>query len=144
MNCLTPITTLEQLSTMVPKLVAMHEKLESRWAPGLSRSEFLEELVRNFQNNCWYFGDLDDKGEIIYFAIIRDSCHNNEAFFHLFYMNPKYRSVTDEITSLLKDFIRNQGFTSCFLSTTRLTSSYDRWLAKRGAKPYRMVYKITL
>jgi hypothetical protein len=144
MNRLNPITTLEQLSTMVPKLVAMHSKLESKWAPGMSREEFLEELVRRFQNDCWYFGDLDETGDIKYFAIIRDSKQNAEAFFHLFYMNPKYRTETKLVTDLLKSFMRNQGFTSCFLSTTRLTSAYNRWLAKQGAEPYSMIYKLDL
>ena len=109
----------------------------------MSKSEFLEETVRRFQNDSWYFGKLDEEGEIVYFAIIQRQ-NATEAFFHLFYMNPKYRDFTKEVTKLLKDFMRNQGFARCFLSTTRLTQSYDRWLEKQGAVLHSKIYKLDL
>lgn len=143
MISLNQVTSLTDLSAVLPKLVALHEKLEGKWEVNLSQDEFLEELIKNFQRNSWYFGQSDEQGELIYFAAIRHTSET-EGFFWLFYMNAEYRNLTNQTVDLLKLFMRNQGLQTVYLSTTRLTSSYDRWLEKHGATKFSMTYQLKL
>lgn len=144
---LKPVSTLQELAILLPKLANLHHALEGKWEPDLTEKDFLCRLVQNFQNNFAYFADLDEAGEIIYFASIGTAVQTEskkEGFFWLFYMNQKHRENTPSVVEQLKQFMKEQGYQFVSLSTTRLTGSYDRWLTKNGAVKHSLTYRLTL
>jgi hypothetical protein len=146
MNPLHEVKTLQELSVLMPLLEELHQTLDGKWESDLTTQEFLCRLVQNFQNEFVYFARLSPKGELIYFAsigTIKNSPSKKEGFFWLFYLNPSYRESNAEVIQQLKDYMRDQGFKNVYLNTTRITSSYDRWVTKHGATKHSLTYKLT-
>lgn len=137
------ITDLKELAKFTPKLLELYDTLDGRWEPDSTSHEFLGDLISHFGEDAYFLGDLDEKGEIVYFAVILRET-DEKAFFWLFYMNKGYREVTKSILVLTKEFLRTEGFSVVYSQSTRTSSSYERWLEKFGAEKAAIVYKFKL
>lgn len=137
------ITTIEQLSKFTAKLIELHGELDGKWEPDLSAQDFLVSLLDNFESTSYYFGDFDKSGVLIYFVALIPQT-KERALFWLFYMNKDHRQETKELLGQLKDFMKEQGFSTVYSQSTRTESSYERWLEKFGAEKVAIIYKFKL
>lgn len=137
------ITDLKDLARFTPKLLELHEGLDGKWEPDLSSHEFLCALIDHFGPTSYFYGDLDEKGNIIYFVVILRQ-DEKSCLFWLFYMNKNFRDCTKQILNDLKEIFRSYGFSIVYTQSTRTSSSYERWLEKFGAEKVAIVYKFKL
>jgi hypothetical protein len=127
----------------MPTLIKLHEELDGKWEPEITSQEFACSLVSYFDERAYYYGDFNEKGELIYFVAL---LHQDEKtiLFWLFYMNKDFRQATKEILHSIKEMLLSKGVTTAFSQSTRLTSSYERWIEKFGAKKVAITYKFNL
>lgn len=137
------IQNLKELALFTPKLLELHATLEGKWEPDSTPHEFLATLIDHFDPSSYFFGDCDESGELVYFAVILKET-DEKAFFWLFYMNKDYRAVTKEILTEIKSFLSKVGFSVVYTQSTRTSSSYERWLEKFGAEKVAITYRFNL
>lgn len=137
------ITTFQELAKYIPELSRIHENLEGRWEPDMNTEQFLARLVEFFIPRNYYFGELDEKGNLIYFITLLPEEHPCATFW-LFYMNKDFRDKTAGLLELYADWARNEGYTTIYSQSTRSEKSYERWLSKFGATKVAVVYKFNL
>ncbi len=127
----------------MPKLVELHGSLEGKWEPDSTSAELLDDLLGNFNPDSYYFADTTPLGDLVYFAaLVRQT--EDKALFWLFYMNKDFREQTKFLLEQMKTFMKGQGFSTVYTQSTRLASSYERWLEKFGAEKIAIVYKFNL
>jgi hypothetical protein len=137
------ITKLSEFLPLVPRLVQLFDELDGLWEPDLDKNEFVNLLVTNFQNGSLTFIDFTHEGELKYVAVL--NMENSELIhFWLFYMNKKFRTETKDVIQELIQLCKERGFKKIRLLTTRLTSSYDRWIEKFGGKKFAIMYQVDL
>lgn len=137
------IATIGDLAKFTPKLAELHASLDGKWEPDLTQQEFLSELLLNFTEGAYYFGDFTQEGELTYFVAITQQ-GPRKALFWLFYMNPAFRETTKPLLNNLKGYLKNEGFDVVYSQSTRTASSYERWLEKFGAEKVAITYKFKL
>lgn len=137
------IETTEELFTFLPKLVQLHEQLEHRWQAEHTQQKFAAKLLELFKKKNYYFGELDEKGNIKYFFAVVDES-KGKAYYWLLYIHKDLRTVSKELVHNSLNFLRSKGFTSVEFATTRLTRSYKRWVEGFGARAKTMIYEIDL
>lgn len=139
---LVKLDTIVDLGKFIPELTRLHESFDGKWEPELDTQSFIAKLIQNFDNRSWYFGENNESGTLKYFiAMLEDA---PKACFWLFYVNPTFRNETKELLDALKIFVKQNGITTCYATSNRMTSSYERWIEKHGAKKHLITYKFDL
>lgn len=137
------IKTLKELLEFLPVLSAKHTELDGLWCPELTTEEFASDLIRLFTPDSYYFGELTPDGRLAYFAnVVRE----NPKFmtFGLLFVDTSRRKESKQLVESILDLLRQDGITEVQFRTSRLTSSYQRWVRKFGAQPYSLIYKLDL
>lgn len=137
------IQTVTKLARFIPSLTLLHESLEGRWEPDMTTEQFLSKVIEYFRPENYYFGELSESGELIYFITLLPE-EKPCATFWLFYMNKNFRDQTQELLKLYADWAIAEGYTTIYSYSTRIEKSYERWLKKFGAQKLATVYKFNL
>lgn len=136
------ITKLEDLIEFLPELKLIYKNLGDRWDLDTTESEFINKLVGKFTNSVKVYGELVE-GKILYFAVLEKETET-KAYWWFIYSNPKYKTKTTELVNNVITELKREGVEEIMFSTTRLTSSYRRWVSKFKARPFALIYKIKL
>lgn len=137
------LVTLDEFLPFLPKLTQKHAELDGKWSPELTPEEFASELISHFVPSSYYFGDFDEDGSIGYFMnVVKES--PKFMTFWLLFVNTSRRSESKQLVSSVLDQLRQDGVSQVQFRTTRLTSSYQRWVEKFNAQKYSLTYKIDL
>ena len=136
------ITTLEGISTLLPKLKTQFPDLVGKWDAEQTADGFILESFTGFMNkNFKVYAEL--RGDDILYCFIAD-LRGKTAIFTLFFINPIIRQDSEKLANLALDNLRALGHNKAKLATTRLTKSYSRWMGKLGFEPSKLQYERTL
>lgn len=136
------VTSITDLLSWVPKLTRLFEDLDGLWEPDLSKEEFLNRLLNSFYSGSFIFLKDSERG-IVYVVVIEQET-STLAHFWLFYVNKDFREQTKNLIHDIIAFCKENHFAKIRFSTTRLTSSYDRWVEKFGAKKKFVTYEMEI
>lgn len=137
------ISSLSHFLTFLPKLAELHKKLDGKWEPSMNAEEFAEALLSRYTPENYYFGELTPEGEVAYFINAVQERPDYTTIWLLF-VDTAYRDKSQQIVRSVLEFLSEQGVKEVRFTTTRMTSSYQRWVKKFDAKPYSLTYSIEL
>jgi hypothetical protein len=137
------ITSFAALRAFIPLLVKVYKELDGYWEEGIGVEDFVALLSEQFYTPGRRFYGLQINGELCYFiSVVQRS--TTECHFWLFYVNKNKREHTTRLVNTLFSELRRGGYKELTFTTTRMTRSYDRWVAKFGAQKKSINYKLDL
>lgn len=137
------IESLTEMLELIPVITKLHKQLDGLWEPDLDDGEFVNELTNSCIHGGILFAEKAEDGKLKYVALLKPENAEHYVFW-LFYMNPKFRDITRSVINELIDFCHHNKIRRVRWATTRLTSSYERWISKFGARKFAMLYQLEL
>ena len=133
------INSLGELVEFVPQLVKLKTQLKELW-DDCNETIFVQKLIKNFDQGL-YFGEFRGD-ELLYFYVVLPGETSEQAWVWLIYHNKKFYTETRTCLNELVKILRSMGLRSVLWASSILTSSYNRWVEKRGGTLYAKIYKM--
>lgn len=138
------ITSLEELVSFLPALVALHKEPRCNLAPTLNVEEFVAELTATFDSKSLYYGQMSGSRLSYFIVVTQDTTTPSAAMFWLFYVHKDMRSSTNLLLEQVKTQVKAAGYKHVVFITHRITKSYDKWVKKFGARKHLLTYMVDL
>ena len=133
------IYNLKDLLPFFPYLIAEKQRVGSSWDTETNTEQFVADLANYIErSDTLFFGDAKD-GVLLYFAALIN-LKSEEPLFWLLFVDKAVRSETKFIIEDIHQELHGLGVRKMYFITSRLESSYERWLKKFGAKKHKIVY----
>ena len=126
----------------IKPLVKLHLDKDSLLAPDMGSEDFAYYLINHYVNDSYFYGKLDDENVLYFLAVI--NLDSAMPLVWLLYVHHSVRGSSKELVNNMLDDLRKAGKTQVSFETTHLTSSYERWVKKFGAKKHSISYRIEL
>jgi GNAT superfamily N-acetyltransferase len=125
----------------VPELAKLFQTLDGAWEPGATIDEFLERILRIYQNDGAIFiswnADLAQFDYVITFQID----DHGYGFLAYLYVGKHFRANTKTLFNELRAYAKARGVRTVRWLSANLTSSYRRWAHKQGAVQTAAMYE---
>lgn len=134
------IYTFEEFLKFVGPLIKL--QLEIALAPDMNEEDFSYYLLKNFIEGGYYYGKIEG-GKVQHFLAVTQ-LGSDTPLVWILYVDKSSREHSKEILHNMLADLRKLGKKKAQCETTHLTSSYERWIKKFGAKKYSITYRIEL
>ena len=139
---------IENLGQLIPYLDALEssfDEISSRFSKKLTKEQLRMQLISNLNNGSDYFGLIEDKKLVYFFAINKFGIvgSQKEACCWLMYIQKQYRDKTKNLINTLFEQLQHLGFEAITFITSNTTPSYNRWISKFARKSL-IVYETDL
>ena len=138
---MSPVTSTSELLGYVPELAKLFHALDGAWEPGATVDEFLERLLRIYQNDGAIFISWNKELKQFDYVITFQIDSFGYGFLAYLYVGKHYRANTKQLFNDLRDFAKAQGVRTVRWIAANLTSSYRRWAHKQGAVQTAAMYE---
>jgi hypothetical protein len=123
-------------------LIKLHSELQLIWEPELNDEQFAASLLEHYSNGGYYYGEIHNSKVLYFLAVIR--VDDPIPLVWLLHVHHDVRGTSKEIVNSMLDDMRVLGKKQVSFEAHHLTSSYERWVRKFGAKKYSINYRVKL